>query len=185
MTAPTTAAVMSGGTMSQPTPDPIQYACCADGIVVIRVNGKGTHLVSPSLAYVFECTRAMTPPPRYVVDLDNCTTMDSTFMGMLASIGLFQRQTTGSSVVVVNIQDHVRHLLNTLGLKYILDMRKDRVEVAEGRELSAAPQPQMSRMQRILMMLEAHERLVDIDSENEIKFEGVLKSLRDSLEHGD
>lgn len=167
------------------TADPIQYACLADAIVVIRVNGKGTHLSSPSLCYVFDTTRTMTPPPRYIIDLENCTTMDSTFMGTLASIGLFQRQATGSSVIVVNLQDHVRHLLNTLGLKYILDMRKDHVEVAGEDKLAAAPNPQLSRMQRILMMLEAHERLVDVDSENEVKFEGVLKSLRDSLGRGE
>lgn len=167
--------------MSSSNPDPIQFACLAGGIVVIRVNGKGTHLICPSLTYVFESTRAMSPPPRYVVDLDNCTTMDSTFMGTLASIGLFQRQTSGSSVIVINIQDHVRHLLNTLGLKYILDMRKDHVDMVAQDELESAPAPQLSHMQRILMMLEAHERLVDVDTENEVKFEGVLKSLRDSL----
>lgn len=167
------------------TADPIQYACLADAIVVIRVNGKGTHLISPSLCYVFDTTRKMLPPPRYIIDLDNCTTMDSTFMGTLASIGLFQRQATGSSAIVINMQDHVRRLLNTLGLKYILDMRKDHVDMNAESKLEAAPNPELSRMQRICMMLEAHERLVDVDSENEVKFEGVLKSLRDSLGRGE
>lgn len=181
ITAPTATSTIGEAQMSS-TPDPIQFARLADGIIVIRVNGKGTHVVSPSLCYVFDTTRDQTPPPRYIIDLDNCTTMDSTFMGTLASIGLFQRRATGTSVIVINIQDHVRHLLNTLGLKYVLDMRKDHVEMRQAEsQMTAAPQPALTTVQRICMMLEAHERLVDIDSENEVKFEGVLKSLRDSL----
>ena len=167
-------------------PDPIQYACLKDGIVIIRVNGKGTHLSSPSLRLVFERTRHGGPAPRYILDLENCTTMDSTFMGTLASIGLHQRQQSGTAAVVTNLNEHVRHLLNTLGLKYILDMRKDHAVSSRNEQFTSAPAPEPTRLQRILLMIEAHERLVDLDTENEIKFEGVLNSLRESLrkEHG-
>ena len=48
-------------------------------------------------------------------------------------------------------------------------------------EFSEVQAPEISKLDRILLMLEAHEKLVDVDSENEIKFRGVLKNLRDSL----
>ncbi len=168
--------------MSPPPAEPIQYARLNDGIVIIRVTGKGTHMVCPSLRHVFEQTSQEIPQPRYILDLEDCTTMDSTFMGTLASIGLHQRERTGSQAIVTNMNDHVRHLLNTLGLKYILDMRKSQVRVhADEQQFAAAPPPDVNRLQRILMMIEAHERLVDVDHENEVKFEGVLRHLRDSL----
>jgi anti-anti-sigma factor len=167
-----------------PTPtEPIQFARLSDGIIVIRVVGKGTHLQSPALRHVFEQTRDSVPPPRYVIDLAECSSMDSTFMGTLASIGLFQRNRAGSSTILVNISEHVRHLLNTLGLKHILELRAH----GEGSPLSPeeftpATAPQINALDRIVMMIEAHEQLLDINSQNEVKFEGVLKSLRQSLE---
>ena len=171
--------------MCSAPPEPILYARLPDGIVVIRVSGKGTYQQSGGLFHVFELTRDLQPPPRYVIDLDQCTTMDSTFMGTLASIGLHQRRELGSTVVVTNITQHVRYLLTTLGLQYILDLRQGRVEVADpsGCEAFApARAPEQSKVDQIVMMIEAHQRLVDIGGQNEIKFEGVLKSLRDSLD---
>ncbi len=175
-----------GGARGDVTPasrDPIEFAQLPGGIVVIRVQGKGTHLVTPSLRHVFEATRESEPPTRYVVDLEQCASMDSTFMGMLASMGIDQRRRTGSSLIVANIVPHVRNLLNTLGLKHILELRAAPEPETEGQgaRFTPAAAPQMTRLQRVVMMIEAHERLVDIDSNNEVKFEGVLKSLRESL----
>ena len=171
--------------MCPPLTEPVQYAQLPDGIVIVRVSGKGTHQQSSSLKHIFEVTRETDPPPRYIIDVDQCTTMDSTFMGTLASIGLFQRRELGSSMIVVNLRDHVRNLLNTLGLQYILDLRSGQpdpsVEMSDGM-FAPAEAPALSHLDQIIMMIEAHERLVDIDSENEIKFDGVLKNLRDSLD---
>jgi hypothetical protein len=138
------------------------------------------------LRYVFEKTRKIVPPPRYLLDMDQCTSLDSTFMGTMASMALHQRKTTGTPIVVVNIQPHVRYLLETLGLNFILEMR---LPPAGGPQASVpssvfrpAHGPELTPMERIAMMIEAHEKLVDVDSQNEVKFEGVLKSLRDSLD---
>ena len=170
--------------MSAAFTEPILYARMPDGIVVIRVLGKGTHQQASNLLHVFQTTRDLNPPPFYVIDLDQCTTMDSTFMGTLASIGLFQRREQGSSVVVTNLSDHVRNLLNTLGLQYILDLRAEHgktMEHVDSEAFKPADPPAISNLDRILMMIEAHEQLVDANDGNEIKFESVLKNLRESL----
>jgi two-component sensor histidine kinase len=39
----------------------------------------------------------------------------------------------------------------------------------------------MSKLDRIRMMIEAHEKLVDVDQGNEIKFQNVLDYLNESL----
>jgi anti-anti-sigma regulatory factor len=165
--------------------DPIQYAQTGEGIVVVRVQGKGSHLQTPGLRHVFDTTRKQDPPVRYIIDLDQCTTLDSTFMGMLASMAIHQRETCDAPMVLTNIQDHVRYLLQTLGLNFLLDMRSGPAAKAERLQPEAfkpADAPEMSTMDRIVMMIEAHEKLVDVDSGNEIKFEGVLKTLRESLD---
>lgn len=163
----------------------IQYALCPDGIVIIRVVGKGTHVESVALRHVFEQTRDLGDSVRYLMDLEQCTTMDSTFMGTLASIALHQRKSLGSSMIALNVKDHVRRLLDMLGLKYIVDIRKAHPDLAceciDQKRFTPANAPEIGKLDRIVMMIEAHERLVDIDSNNEIKFEGVLKGLRASL----
>lgn len=154
--------------------------------MIIRVVGKGTHLESVALRHVFELTRDRADAVHYIVDLEFCATMDSTFMGTLASIALHQRQKDGSAMIALNVNDHVRRLLDMLGLKYILNIRKSNhdalTEAAEGKRFTPANAPEISKLDRIVMMIEAHERLVDVDSNNEIKFEGVLKGLRQSLD---
>lgn len=171
--------------MDNPTREPVEYAILPEcGVVIVRVNGRATFKTSPNLRHVFEKTRDQDPPPRYVFDLDNCTTMDSTFMGTLASIGIHQRRHHGLNPIVTNIQPHVRQLLAGLGLKYILDMRSDEdggPPEPSADQFQGAEAPEQSMLDRILMMIEAHEKLVDVDSENEVKFEGVLQSLRESL----
>lgn len=153
-------------------------------MVVVRVNGRATFKVSPSLRHIFDTVRDREPPPRFIFDLDHCTTMDSTFMGTLASIGIHQRRRHGNCPIVTNIHPHVRQLLNGLGLKYILDMRaedRDGAPPVSDADFEKPDAPEPAPIDRILMMIEAHEKLMDLDSENEVKFEGVLKSLRDSL----
>lgn len=174
--------------MAPVNPEPIQYARLPEGIVVIKVIGKGTHLQSPALRHVFEITRDLKPAPQYIFDLEQCTMMDSTFMGTMASIGLYQRNALGTQTIVTNMDEHVHYLLDTLGLKYIMDLRtqgREPYTAQAERNLKPVESPNISHVDRIVMMIEAHERLVSIDNQNEVKFQGVLKSLRESLERAE
>jgi anti-anti-sigma factor len=165
--------------------EPVQFARTKDGIVIVRVHGKGTHMQSAALRDVFDRTRELEPPVRYVIDLEHCTTLDSTFMGTLAAMANHQMKATGAQLVIVNIQKHVRYLLQTLGLNFILDMRQDPATgtgAVQPGAFKPANAPNMTSLERMVMMIEAHEALVEADSENEIKFEGVLRDLRESLE---
>jgi hypothetical protein len=111
-------------------------------------------------------------------------------MGVLASMGLKERQVDGTQPIVVNISPHVRELLELLGLNYILDLRSGasapQHAPADGEvEFEPVETPEMSRLDRIVMMIEAHQQLIDVDRKNEVKFKGVLDSLKDSLNRTD
>jgi anti-sigma B factor antagonist len=169
--------------MSAPQTEPIQFAALPGGLVVVRVQGRATHLEAPALRSLHQEMLRRDPATQYIVDLEQCVTMDSTFMGTLASMGISQREKTGNKLVVLNIGDHVLYLLNTLGLKFILDLRQP-VHSDHGLgdvQFTPALAPQISPFERTVMMIEAHEKLVDVESQNEVKFEGVLKALRESL----
>jgi len=165
----------------------ILYARLPEDIVVIRVAGKGNHQNSLALREVVNLTGTADKSPSYILDLDKCTTMDSTFMGIIASMALKQQRCVGTRTVVVNMNDHVRDLLSNLGLKYILDMRgaSDGYHaraLGQANSYSSVETPDLDKIDRIILMIEAHERLIDVSSENEVQFKGVLQSLRDSLD---
>lgn len=165
----------------------IQYATLPDDIVVIRVSGRANYQNSLALREVFEKTSTDTRSPQFVFDLERCDSMDSTFMGVVASIGLHQRRLRGSKASVLNVSAHVRELLDLLGLKFLLDIRdlgpdgKPHAALADARFAPVAA-PEISKLDRIIMMIEAHETLIDVDSHNEVKFRNVLETLHDSLE---
>lgn len=164
----------------------ILYAQFPDDIVVVRVQGKGNHLNVSALREVERRTSEPGRKPRYVFDLERCETMDSTFMGILASLAEIQAERTGTMADVVNMNDHVRGLLNTLGLKFVLKMHAghgpDAAAACPTEALEKVEPPPLDKVERIVMMIEAHEKLVDVDSGNEVKFKGVLQNLRESLD---
>jgi anti-anti-sigma factor len=165
----------------------IQYATLPDDIVVIRVAGRANYQNSLALREVFEKTSTDKQSPQFIFDLEHCSSMDSTFMGVVASIGLHQRRLRGSKASMLNVNPHVRELLDLLGLKFLLEIRdleadgKGRAALPDAR-YSAVPAPDISKLDRIIMMIEAHERLIDVDNQNEVKFRNVLETLHDSLE---
>lgn len=165
----------------------IQYATLPDEIVIIRVAGRANYQNSLALKQVFEKTSSDQHSPQFVFDLERCDSMDSTFMGVVASIGLHQKRLRGTHSTVLNVSPHVRELLDLLGLKFLLHIRdaesdgKGRPPIPEAK-FSEVPSPEISKLDRIVMMIEAHERLIDVDNQNEIKFRSVLDTLHDSLE---
>lgn len=164
----------------------ISFACPAEGIVVLRVRGRGDHHHGPALRHAAEMAAPSGRSPQFVLDLEDCSHMDSTFMGILASIALKQRRDLDCLMTVVNSGAHVRQQLELLGLKFILDIRggargASSVPGEPGAFRAVEPPPQ-ERIDRIVMMIEAHQGLIDLDKGNEVKFKGVLRSLQESLE---
>jgi len=160
----------------------ISFARLSDDIVIVRVMGKGSYENSPMLRKVVDTCYQKSDKVCFVLDLERCSSMDSTFMGTLAGITLRQQRMGGGKTVVLNVSKENAHLFDTLGLKYILDIRTPRPEEQAQNHLLKAPQGiSMSKLERTIHMMEAHEQLVDLDTSNEIRFEGVMKYLRESL----
>jgi anti-sigma B factor antagonist len=170
--------------------DTISFAELGDGVIVVRVWGRGSFLNSMELKELADRIAATHGPGNYhfIVDLGDCSTMDSTFMGTLASIGLRQRREGSDQLTVVNANEQSFRLLQTLGLAHFICVRKNDCAAADhaantpDENFQPADRQSASRTDRIIHMIEAHEKLVDADSDNAVRFESVLKYLRDSLE---
>lgn len=179
--------------MSNPIPtsshseDSLLFADLGEGFYVIQVNGRGTFANSIGFTKLIERIAQQRGAGQYhfIIDLNRCETMDSTFMGALSAAALRQRRECQEPLVVTNANDHVQKLLDTLGVSKFVQMGSSAnvnlpsVEAAHFQEEEATP---VSKLDRIVHMIETHETLCQIDTENEARFENVLKYLRESLQ---
>lgn len=165
--------------------DSISFAALPDDIVVIRVAGRGTFHNSMEMRRLADVMieRPEHDKTHFIVDLEECITMDSTFMGVLASIGLKQLKTTNVKLIVANANSQNVRLLTTLGLSQFITVREiagEMLNVSDD-DFSCMIRENASRSARIIHMIEAHKYLCEADPTNNMRFESVLKYLQDSL----
>jgi len=122
---------------------------------------------------------------RFVLDLTDCVLMDSTFLGVLAGLGMkFNSNRNGGSyptIELLNPNARIADLLENLGVEYLF-------KIVSGPELSAnrlQPVEQTSgshdRKEISRTCLEAHETLMRINPNNVPKFKEVAQFLAEDL----
>ena len=159
------------------------FVGCANKVVWVRVEGKGSFLNSSGLK---EFAREMINRGHreFVVDVKNCPVMDSTFMGTLAGIALRLREIGQGSLRVTHLNDRNGDLLRNLGLDQLFTLDQSGTtapENAPAKSLGSGGGP--DREAQAQTMLEAHEALVEADPENLTKFKDVLEYLKQDLAH--
>jgi anti-anti-sigma factor len=170
-----------------PSTPQIFYASTNDGFLVVRVVGRGDSSLSPSLKHVLEQETAtpQTTNPHYIIDLAGCSALDSTFMGVMAEMGLKQMSRSTAKMQVVNTTPLTKTQMEKLGLSYILDIypregKTISIAVPDG-QFRASDDVVLDKLNKIVHMMEAHQTLIDIHSGNEIPFRPVLDYLSGSL----
>src|SRR5579871_806860 len=97
------------------------FVACANNSVLIRVVGRGTFQNGQPLRR-FALEKIDEGCDEFFLDLGQCQTMDSTFLGVLAGIGLRLRQDKRLSTVhIISISPRNEELLQTLGLDRLFD----------------------------------------------------------------
>lgn len=163
------------------TANPSILVGTANRTVWVRVEGKGSFLNSTGLK---EFSKEMINRGyrEFVVDLQKCPVMDSTFMGTLASVGLGLRGLGQGELRVINLNERNRDLLTNLGLDQlftiVLDDPRAAAEPVKEQPLAAAPADKITQAQT---MLEAHEACIEADPANAAKFKDVIEYLKQDL----
>lgn len=122
-----------------------------------------------------------------VIDLEDCTGIDSTFMGTLA--GLARRlMPMGGSVQVVSPTDRTRAALESLGLDALLDIEPPespwRGKMEEIRKKLNPAEDMSVRLQGLDQarhVLDSHLTLSELSQDNADKFRGVTETLKDEI----
>jgi anti-sigma B factor antagonist len=131
---------------------------------------------------------------RFVVDLDACTYLDSTFLGILLGLGLQLKNAGNGLLHVLNASPRNLELLRNLGLDRLIhiDGRMENGNANGGgrridlngvleKDLEEIECPVPTREQAAPTILEAHENLMEFDPRNVPKFKDVVEFLREDL----
>lgn len=152
--------------------------------VWVKVEGKGNFLNSGNLK---EFTREMITRGyrEFVVDLEGCAMMDSTFMGTMAGVALRLKELGHGHLHVVHCGERSRELLTGLGLDQIFNIHSNGSAAPQCKILSSPPAPERSvqKQQQAQQMLDAHEALCEAAPENFSRFKDVLEYLKQDLQH--
>jgi len=152
--------------------------------VVIRIDGRASFLNSACLRD-FVNQMLKTGKTRFVIDFLRCTSMDSTFLGVLAGFALELRKLTPKgSLVLTRMGQRNLELIRNLGLHKLLTF--DANEGASGADACNTPLVCGDRgeLENARLVLEAHENLVSADETNRGKFQDVLVFMKNRVEQG-
>lgn len=116
-------------------------------------------------------------------DLEGCTGMDSTFMGMLAGVAMHLRKNGGGTLTIVESGGKSQASLQELGLSQLMEINPSEgswigkmIEIRSG----FAPLDPQSDPGKEGHILECHENLCEADDENNDRFRSVLEVLKAS-----
>jgi anti-sigma B factor antagonist len=158
-----------------------------DHAAIIKVQGRANFTSSVSFKKLlgelqqrgFEC---------FVLDLSECVTMDSTFLGVLA--GTAVKLGDGPEESLVNGQTHLRllnpnqrvsDLLDNLGISHLFQTVNRDSPIPGHYQTQPATEMLPSREELSRTCLEAHRTLMDLNPENIPKFKDVAQFLAEDL----
>lgn len=148
---------------------------------LVKVEGKTAFLVVCGRASYMNCKScgeffdyvADKACEELKIDFSQCAGMDSTFMGMIASLALKMReQKLAGGVSLYNLGERNLELVENLGLDALvnmggsLDFKLENAQVLE-------PHPASK-----WSILNAHKKLVEMDAGNASKFQDVIAFLQ-------
>lgn len=151
----------------------------------IRITGRANFTLSIDFKMLVTelCQRGYS---YFVIELSECTLMDSTFLGVLAGFGLKMNPSDGGTqshqVELQNPNARITELLETLGVLHLFKITRGPLAAPEA-VIACSPEPaHPSRAEFTQACLEAHRTLMEINPANVARFKDVAKFLAEDLQ---
>ncbi len=157
-----------------------------EGKVYVRIEGSGSMPHGPSLQRLFSNLHAKGYGV-FCIDLESCTFMDSTFLGLIAKIALTlhsekQKGASGRQLTLFNPRENIIHSFKTLHvMPFINIVSEPNVENPDYRPFVENPS-ETSKQALAETSLAAHQTLIGLDQENENRFKDVVAFLEEDLD---
>src|SRR5262245_8112294 len=152
--------------------------CIGQKMICIRIIGRANFASSVSFKAVVYGLRER-GYGRFVLDLSECALMDSTFLGVLAGIGLnFDRARNGRHepfVELLNPTPKVSELLDNLGITPYFKAIHSTRPIRE--RFDPLKSSETTRLELTRECLQAHRTLMDLNPANVSRFKDVTQFL--------
>jgi len=151
--------------------------------VVIRIDGRASFQNSSCL-HDFFAQMLQSGKTRFVLDFQQCASMDSTFLGVLAGAALqVRKQNPPGSIIVTRVGQRNLELIRNLGLHRLVTVDARDFPMSFGPSAATLQCGNRTELEHARLVLEAHENLVATDESNRSKFQDVLTFLKNRVDH--
>lgn len=152
----------------------------SQNIYRIKVEGRATFETSPPLRNLAKSVISHEDVNQIQVNLAECTGMDSTFMGVLAMLGLEARK-MNITIEIVNASAQNLALLEGLGLKKLFQFGEGDPKSPENQQWQNLD-TSADILTKSKTVHDAHQTLVNVDPENNLpKFEKVIDFIKKDI----
>ena len=148
----------------------------------VRVVGRANFSSSPGFeGAVTDLLRDR--PTRFVMDLEQCQLMDSTFLGVLAEAATKFRQLNGKSTTMAlsNANTRVTGLIENLGVDTLFSMENGPLQLPADVRARRVSFLSATKLQLKETSLAAHEWLMNFSKANREKFAALTRTLKEDL----
>jgi len=168
--------------MSETATKPTYMVDAYSDPVVVRVSGRACFQNSACLRdFVTEMLRQ--GKSRFVLDFQHCTSMDSTFLGVLAGAAIdLRRKTPPGALTLARVGERNLELIRNLGLHRLATVDAGGFPMNFTGGNQALDTKAKTEIESARLVLEAHENLIAADASNAAKFQDVLAFLRNRVE---
>lgn len=170
---------------SPPAPPRI-LAAALDSAALVVVSGKGDFHLAPAFRQALQAAR-LSGCRLVAVDMASCRSLDSTFMGAIASAAIAARKPGQPALHFLNLSDPSLRLLRGLGVDRLMSIVAPSdlpPALADFSALSAALAPVETDTppgDLSAILYDTHETLARLSPENREKFRDVLAFLAKDL----
>ena len=150
---------------------------------ILRINGRASYVNSAPVGKFFN-QMVKEQKSSVVVDFADCTSMDSTFLGILAGAALdFKNMKPPGTLTLCRLGARNLELIRNLGLHRLLRVDSGDFDMTfEGEASAMLDTLDRSEIATARTILKAHENLVAADEGNLNKFQDVIDYLRVQVE---
>lgn len=153
-------------------------------VVVIKIAGRASFTSSVDFKTLVYTLRGK-GQSRFILDLSECLLMDSTFLGVLAGMGLKFNDTPNgenhASIELLQPNERISDLLENLGVVHLFKVLKASAACRENLTAVTPTARQADPTEVTRTCLEAHQTLMELNPANIPKFKDVAQFLAEDL----
>lgn len=156
------------------------YAAVSKDTALIKVTGRGTFLNSHVIKK-WLLAKMEEGCKNFVLDISDCLSMDSTFMGTITGFSLKLKRHGMPPLTVANITMHNKRLLETLGLDKFLEI-KEKLDIDSAVKWDVLSVESLDKLTTTKHMIESHEEIMGTGGVAERQFKTVHELLKKDIE---